>query len=169
MWNWMASPNDICECGRRLISSEGPRDTVDHDVRCACGRLAAYAQSPSGWALQALLMPERSVPVGGFSHALREEPDAERFWFLHPIGTARLPVHIVFSPSLKIAEVKAADLKVLHLEDVWSVAEARRQWVERRQELSAESSPSERFSRSDRPRNHTLSVSGSEPNNAEAG
>ncbi|HMF10575.1 MAG TPA: hypothetical protein VKJ00_15675 [Thermoanaerobaculia bacterium] len=113
-------------------------------MRCACGRLAAYAQSPSGWALQALLMPERSVPVGGFSHALREEPDAERFWFLHPIGTARLPVHIVFSPSLKIAEVKAADLKVLHLEDVWSVAEARRQWVERRERSRRRTRPSSR-------------------------
>jgi len=144
MWNWMASPPDMCECGRRLISSEGPRDTVDHDVRCACGRLAAYAQSPSGWVLQALLMPERSVPVGGFSHALREEPDAERFWFLHPIGSARLPVHIVFSPSLKIAEVKAADLKVLHLEDVWSVAEARRVWVERRELSRRRTRPSSR-------------------------
>jgi hypothetical protein len=113
-------------------------------VRCACGQIAAYARSASGWTLQSLLMPEGSVPVAGFSHALREEPDVERFWFLHPIGGARLPVHIVFSPSLKIAEVKAADLKVLHLENVSSVAAARRNWVERRELSRSRTRPSSR-------------------------
>jgi hypothetical protein len=42
-------------------------------------------------------------------------------------------VHVVFSPSLKIAEVKVADLKILHLENVSSAAQARRLWVVRRE------------------------------------
>ncbi|HKD11085.1 MAG TPA: hypothetical protein VKE50_03380 [Thermoanaerobaculia bacterium] len=133
MWIWTVPPEDACACGRRLTSPGGSRGGVDREVRCACGRLAAYARSGSGWILQALLTPERSVPVGGFSRALRQEPDVERYWFLHPIGHACLPVHVVFSPSLKIAEVKVADLKMLHLEDVSSVAEARRIWVARRE------------------------------------
>jgi len=71
------------------------------------------------------------VPVEGFSRQLRLEPDVERFWFLQTIVGARLPVHVVFSRSSKIAEVKAADLKVVRLSGVESVSEARRLWVDR--------------------------------------
>ena len=42
----------------------------------------------------------------------------ERYWFLHPIGGAALPVHVVFSPALHVAEVKAADMKALRLDGV---------------------------------------------------
>ncbi len=133
MWIWTGPSTDACVCGRRLSSPSGIRGEAHREVRCTCGRRAVYAPSGSDWALQALLNPERSVPVAGFSRALRLEPDVERFWFLHPIGGATLPVHIVFSPALKVAEVKAADLKVLHLEGVGSAAEARRVWVERRE------------------------------------
>ncbi len=133
MWIWTGPSTEACVCGRRLPSPSGARGRAHREVLCACGRRAVYAPSGSDWALQALLTPERSVPVGGFSRALRLEPDVERYWFLHAIGSATLPVHIVFSPALRVAEVKAADLKVLHLEDVVSAAEARRVWVERRE------------------------------------
>ncbi len=56
--------------------------------------------------------------------------DVERYWFLFPLrGDVALPVHIIFSPSAKKAEVKAADLKVQHLDGVRHATDARRRWI----------------------------------------
>ncbi|HKF43326.1 MAG TPA: hypothetical protein VKG01_09510 [Thermoanaerobaculia bacterium] len=79
------------------------------------------------------------MPLQGFSRELRAEPDVERFWFLHPIGGATLPVHVVFSPAARAAEVKAADMKALRLSGVSSASEARRLWIEQRDLLHAQS------------------------------
>ncbi len=75
-------------------------------------------------------MPERSVPVSGFSRELREATDVERFRFAFPLAGGPLyPVHVVFSPSQRTAEIKAGDLKALRVTDVGTVEEARARWV----------------------------------------
>jgi hypothetical protein len=77
------------------------------------------------------LEQERSVPVSGFSRELRSAEDVERWRFDFALaGAALYPVHVVFSASLRTAEVKAGDLKAFHLADVESVEEARKRWVD---------------------------------------
>ena len=74
---------------------------------------------------------ERSVPLSGFSRELRGAEDAERYRFDFALaGAALAPVHVIFSASLRTAEVKAGDLKAFHVVDVDSVEDARRRWVE---------------------------------------
>lgn len=133
MLRWIGRSTDVCLCGRRFLSLESSRGGRHGEVRCSCGRRAAYAPAADGWSLQAVLTPELSVPLRGFSRELRSEPDVERFWFLHPIGGATLPVHVVFSAGRRRAEVKAADMKALELEDVASPSEARGMWIEQRE------------------------------------
>ena len=78
------------------------------------------------------LVPERSVPVSGFSRELREAGDIQRFRFDFPLrGEAVWPVHIVFSASLRVAQVKTGDLKAVTIADVSSAEEARERWIER--------------------------------------
>src|SRR5262249_51944137 len=133
MLRWIGRSTDVCLCGRRFLSLESSRGGRHREVRCSCGRRGAYAPGADGWGLQAVLTPEGSVPLRGFSRELRAEPDVERFWFLHPIGGATLPMHVVFSPGRRRAEVKAADMKAFELEDVASPSEARRLWIEQRE------------------------------------
>lgn len=139
MLRWIGRATDVCMCGRRFLALESAHGDRHREVRCSCGRRAAYTAEGDGWDLQAVLTPEGSVPLQGFSRELRAEPDVERFWFLHPIGGATLPVHVVFSPGRREAEVKAADMKALHLRDVSSPSEARRLWIEQRDSLHTES------------------------------
>jgi hypothetical protein len=74
---------------------------------------------------------ERSVPVSGFSRELRGAEDVERYRFDFALaGAALSPVHVVFSASLRTAEIKAGDLKAFHVADVDSVEDARRRWVD---------------------------------------
>jgi len=92
-----------------------PRGNVPEEL-CECG----------GPRLEA----ERSVPVAGFSRDLRLAADAERFRFFFPLrGEGPFPVHVVFSPSAKRAEVKAADLKAYSIDGVSSACEAKRRWI----------------------------------------
>ena len=138
MLRWIGRSTDVCLCGHRFLSLESSRGGRHREVRCSCGRRAAYAPAGEGWSLQAVLTPEGSVPLRGFSRELLSESDVERFWFLHPIGGATLPVHIVFSLGRHTAEVKAADMKALRLENIFSPSEARRMWIEQRESLGAE-------------------------------
>ena len=88
-----------------------------HADHCLCGEMP--------------LEPEKSVPVTGFSRELRLAPDVERFWFSFELrGDVALPVHVVFSPAQRLAEVKAADLKAYRVDGVGSACEARQRWVE---------------------------------------
>ena len=123
---------DTCACGKELSLPEATA-ARHQEIACSCGRRTLYGLGWSGWTARAVLTPEGSVPVGGFSKGLRLEPDVQRFRFLHRFGGASLPVHIVFSPSLRIAEIKAADRKIVRLEEVGSVSEACRIWLERRE------------------------------------
>src|SRR4051812_8358539 len=76
------------------------------------------------------LVFEGSVPVSGFSRELRNSPDAIRYRFAFALhGGFDTPVHMVFSPSSRRAEIKAADLKVHVLEDAGSACEAKRRWI----------------------------------------
>jgi len=79
---------------------------------------------------EAELVPERSVPVAGFSRDLRLAEDVERFRFSFALrGEASMPVPVVFSPALREAEVKTGDMKVLRFADVGSAEEARERWI----------------------------------------
>lgn len=83
------------------------------------------------WLIRGDLVPERSVPIGGFSLTLRSQPDAQRWRFeIQDMAMRRTNVHIVFSPGLAIAEVKHSDLKPLNLTGVASAVEARRRWID---------------------------------------
>src|SRR5262245_41065869 len=91
-------------------------DCMVADERCECG------QSP--------LVAERSVPVAGFSVELRQADDVQRFRFCFALhGDVPTPVHIVFSPSLRRAGVKAGDLKALAIPGVESPCDAQRHWI----------------------------------------
>src|SRR5580765_1333286 len=150
MLKWIGPASDECLCGRRFAAPESASGHGHRPPRCSCGRRAAFAREGDGWVLQAALTPEGSVPLQGFSRELRAEPNVERFWFLHPIGRATLPVHIVFCPALQVAEVKAADMKVLRLAGVASPSEARRIWVEQREPSRRENRPRFRSPRRER-------------------
>lgn len=89
---------------------------IAHADRCLC------VESP--------LHPEKSVPVTGFSRELRMAVDTQRYWFSFALrGDVPLPVHLVFSPTEGVAEVKAADLKAYRVVGVSSPCEARERWV----------------------------------------
>ena len=76
------------------------------------------------------LVREGSVPVTGFSDELRKSTDVERFRFDFSLrGGPESPVHVMFSASLAAAEVKTGDMKVLRIERVVSVEDARDRWV----------------------------------------
>ncbi len=78
----------------------------------------------------ARLEPEGSVPVEGFSRELRASADVQRFRFAFPLrGDALWPVHLVYSASLGVAEVKAGDLKAYRVEGVASPCEAQARWI----------------------------------------
>lgn len=76
------------------------------------------------------LRPEGSVPVSGFSRALRLAPNVERFWFSFALrGEIAMPVHLVFAPGERAAEIKAGDLKAYRVEDIDSPCVARERWL----------------------------------------
>ncbi len=76
------------------------------------------------------LVPQRSVPVSGFSRDLRDAPDVQRFRFAFALyGDIPVPVHLVFSASLAAAEVKTGDMKALRLAGVTSAEDARDHWI----------------------------------------
>lgn len=119
-----------CACGLAIAapSSEGPWI----EVRCLCGRRLELERADDRWVLRGDLVPEGSVPVEGFSRDLRLRPDTERFWFygFDPAGKRR-PVHVVFSPSKRVAEIKQGDVKPVRLGNVTTPTEARRLWRDR--------------------------------------
>ena len=120
----------LCGCGADLEFQESAGSGAHREIECTCGRRHDVELKSVGWSSVAQLTPERSVPISGFSRELRHAADAERFWFSYPLrGDVALPVHILFSPATKMAEVKAADLKVYHLEGVGLPTDARRQWI----------------------------------------
>jgi hypothetical protein len=89
-----------------------------------------FAHAPACLCGEEPLRPEGSVPISGFSRELRLAPSVERYRFSFALrGEVALPVHLVFSPSERVAEIKAADLKTYRVEDVGSPCEARERWI----------------------------------------
>jgi hypothetical protein len=123
----------MCECGRTVSPPRGAelsREWVE--VGCACGRRLDLERTAGGWTVRTALVPEKSVPLDGFSRELRLREDTLRFWFQDLDGAGRRTnVHVVFSPSDGVAEIKRGDARALKLSDVSSPSEARRRWLER--------------------------------------
>lgn len=120
-----------CDCGMTVEFSAGAAEKAGREVLCECGRISEWELSPSGWVKIAQLEPEERQPLAGFSEDFRSRPDTQRLRFAHrtSVGTT-LPVHILFSPGLREAEVKAADMAVRRIPDVASPGEVRRRWVD---------------------------------------
>src|SRR5450755_2430270 len=125
-----------CPCGRPVSTPDAashPESEVSAEIACSCGRRLDFDRTPEGWVMFGELVPEGSVPVSGFSRELRLTPDAERFWFefVDALGR-RTPVHIVFSRSRMMAEVKQGDAKPLTVSHISHPTQARRHWLLRR-------------------------------------
>lgn len=121
-----------CPCGARVESAlrDAWSTTGEIELRCRCGRRLEVEAGEAGWTLRGELVPEGSVPVEGFSRELRGAPDVERFWFeARDDAHRRVPVHIVFSPSAGVAEVKHSAVKPLRLTGIARPTEARRAWM----------------------------------------
>jgi len=129
-----------CACGETLAVREEAAGREETNLLCSCGRRLELRREKGAWAIAASLTPERSVPISGFSREIREDPDAERFFFSHSIGGAPMPVHIVYLASSRAAEVKAAGMKVTRFPEVDGPLEARRRWVARFESLRRSSS-----------------------------
>jgi hypothetical protein len=124
-----------CACGQNLAAPEEPAVRDKTDLLCSCGRRLELRRGKGAWVIVASLTPERSVPISGFSREIREDPEAQRFFFSHPIGGAPMPVHIVYLASSRVAEVKAAGMKVTRFSEVDGPLEARSRWVARFESL----------------------------------
>jgi len=120
-----------CVCGKRLAWETTESPAEKRELTCSCGRKYGLELQKAGWApgLDPLI-PEARQPLSGFSQELRHRADCERYHFSHRISGHRLPVHILFSPSAKTAEVKTGDRKPFKVAPVHSPEEARRQWIE---------------------------------------
>ena len=124
------SSREVCACGRSIVPPVAPEGPWI-ELTCGCGRRFELERANDRWAVRAELVPERSVPLAGFSRELRLRADTQRFRFEHSDAAGRRsPVHVVFSPSQRVAEVKRGDVKALRLSDVGSASEARRRWIE---------------------------------------
>ena len=123
----------MCECGRTAAPPRGADLSLEWvEVGCACGRRLDLERTAGGWTVRTALVPEKSVPLDGFSRELRLREDTLRFWFQDFDGAGRRTnVHVVFSPSDGVAEIKRGDARALKLSDVSSPSEARRRWLER--------------------------------------
>jgi hypothetical protein len=121
-----------CACGRRLEWEKAGSFAGERDLTCACGRVYELELKESGW-VPGLhpLTPEARQPLAGFSREIRLREDCVRYYFIHSIGPGhRLPVHLLYSPSAREAEVKFGDAKTFKVTAVGSPGEARRRWTE---------------------------------------
>ena len=131
----------VCPCGRGVAVPQEFAERSAINLVCSCGRRVELRRDGGSWTIAATLTPERSVPISGFSREIRSDPGAERFYFSHVIGDTEIPVHIVYRPSTRVAEVKAADMKVSTLTEVDSPWDAHRRWVERFETLRGRTKP----------------------------
>jgi hypothetical protein len=129
-----------CACGQTLAVPDETAGREETNLLCSCGRRLELRREKGAWAIAASLTPERSVPISGFSREIREDPEAQRFFFSHSIGGAPMPVHIVYLASSRAAEVKAAGMKVTRFSEVDGPLEARSRWVARFDSLRRSSS-----------------------------
>jgi len=122
-----------CECGRNIEEPDVAEPLQEWvEVECECGCRLDLERASAGWTVRTVLVPEGSVPLDGFSRDLRLRTDTQRFWFRDRDAAGRQSnVHVVFSPSDRVAEVKRGDARALKLSNVNSPSEARRRWLVR--------------------------------------
>ncbi len=119
-----------CICGRRLARDAGIGNG-ERELTCSCGRKYDLERVEAGRSeILEPLTPEARQPLAVFSRELRLREDCQRYHFTHPIAGHRLPVHILFSPSAKEAEVATGHRKPFRVAPVGSAVEARRRWIE---------------------------------------
>jgi hypothetical protein len=120
-----------CVCGEPLARETLASRSEELEVSCSCGRQYELELQEGGRAPRLEpLTPEARQPLAGFSSELKGRGDCQRYYFSHRISDHRVPVHILFSPSAKEAEVKTGDMKPLRFAPVRSPIEARRRWME---------------------------------------
>jgi hypothetical protein len=120
-----------CVCGKGLAWEAVASRSEELEVSCSCGRQYELELQEGGRAPRLEpLTPEARQPLAGFSSELKGRGDCQRYYFSHRISGHRVPVHILFSPSAKEAEVKTGDMKPLRFAPVRSAVEARRRWIE---------------------------------------
>jgi hypothetical protein len=121
----------LCVCGKRF-EWKASLPAEQRDLTCACGRVYELELKESGWALGPHpLTPEARQPLAGFSREIRLREDCQRYYFIHSIWPGhRLPIHLLYSPSAREAEVKFGDAKTFKVMAVGSPGEARRRWIE---------------------------------------
>ncbi len=120
-----------CPCGLPVALPVKGAPGTHLDVPCECGRRLDFRRAARGWVLAGEIFSEGSVPVEGFSRDLRQESDAQRFWFPLVERTGRrVHVHVVFSRRSKRAEIKHSDVKALSIRGVDTPTEARRRWLD---------------------------------------
>jgi hypothetical protein len=120
-----------CLCGKRLAWEATGGEAEGRELTCSCGRKYDL-EFPEAGRVPRLepLTPEARQPLAGFSREMRLRADCQRYHFSHRISGHRLPVHILFSPSAKEAEVTSGDRKPLKITPVATPVEARRRWIE---------------------------------------
>jgi hypothetical protein len=124
--------SSLCVCGRRLEWQKTASSAEQRDLACACGRVYELEVKEAGWDLRLNpLTPEARQPLAGFSREIRLREDCLRYYFIHSIGPGhQLPVHLLYSPSAREAEVKFGDAKAFKVTAVDSPGQARRRWIE---------------------------------------
>ena len=124
--------DSLCICGERLEWERTSSPAEGRDLTCGCGRVYELERKEPGWVLGPNpLTPEARQPLAGFSREIRLREDCLRFHFHHSIWPGRrLPVHLLYSPSSREAEVKFGDAKAFRVTDVVSPGQARRRWIE---------------------------------------
>lgn len=123
--------SSLCACGRAFEWLPDDDRGEARELACACGRRYDLILGDAGWTPGPFpLIPEARQPLAGFSRELTSREDSERFFFIHAMWPRRRqPVHVVFSPSAREAEVAFGDMKPLRLAPVGSAIEARRRWA----------------------------------------
>jgi hypothetical protein len=120
----------ICGCSHSLETS--PTEKARLEFNCRCGRRYKLELREGVWVdATDAITAEKRQPLTAFSEELKSRDDCQRYYFSHRVtGGLKLPVHIVFSPSVEKAEITMGGLKPLQMDAVRSVVEAQRRWVE---------------------------------------
>ena len=103
----------LCVCGSEAPLVQSGSGAAISEATCRCGR--KYQVDLLGAdrvVVSEPITPEPRQPLSGFSRELKANEDSQRFYFSHVVTRGhRLPVHILFSPSARQAEVATGDMK----------------------------------------------------------
>jgi hypothetical protein len=142
-----------CVCGRSHSPETPAAGQSRIEFTCRCGRKYELERRGGAWAHAAgAITPEKRQPLTAFSGELKTLDDCQRYYFSHRVtGGAKMPVHIVFSPSAEKAEITMGGAKPFQMDSVRSAVEARRRWVEWFDSLGGTRRPRRRGTTADYP------------------